>query len=183
MLFKGIVFIAVSIVMLLISRRTFIRKAPHGFFRFFAWETLLLIILLNIDRWFHDVFSIPQMVSWTLLSISIYLVADSVFLLISIGKPSRKRQDQSLFTLEKTTNLVASRVYRFIRHPMYSSLIFLTWGMFFKNMNLLVFGLSVLSTVLLVISALREEQENMDYFGADYGRYMAATKRFIPYVI
>jgi protein-S-isoprenylcysteine O-methyltransferase Ste14 len=34
--------------------------------------------------------------------------------------------------IEKTTILVTTGAYRYIRHPLYSSLLFLAWGIFFK---------------------------------------------------
>ena len=46
----------------------------HGFYRFFAWECIAAIIILNIDGWFVDPGSWHQLISWFLLVLSIALV-------------------------------------------------------------------------------------------------------------
>ena len=39
----------------------------HGFYRFFAWEAILGLFLLNVDFWFRDPFAWYQIIAWTLL--------------------------------------------------------------------------------------------------------------------
>ena len=60
------------------------------------------------------------------------LVAGAV-LLRRASKPGVVRVDEKLFKFEKTTELVTSGIFKYIRHPLYSSLIFLTWGIYFKH--------------------------------------------------
>ena len=98
------------------------------------------------------------------------------------GKPDDSRVDESLLGLEKTTQLVTGGIYRYIRHPMYSSLLFLGVGIFLKSPSLWGGGLLALGLVFLHLTALVEEQENIRYFGNGYIGYMARTKRFIPYI-
>ncbi|MFC1726412.1 methyltransferase family protein [candidate division KSB1 bacterium] len=88
----------------------------------------------------------------------------------------------SLLGIEKTTVLVTTGAYRYIRHPLYSSLLFLTWGAFFKHLSLLGITLAVISTVFLVITAKIEETENLRFFGEAYQSYMKKTKMFIPFI-
>ncbi|MCK7540462.1 MAG: hypothetical protein MZV63_61010 [Marinilabiliales bacterium] len=49
------------------------------------------------------------------------------------SKPGITRVDEKLFRFEKTTELVTSGIYRYIRHPMYSSLLLLAWGIWLKQ--------------------------------------------------
>jgi protein-S-isoprenylcysteine O-methyltransferase Ste14 len=78
---------------------------------------------------------------------------------------------------------VTSGIFRYIRHPMYSSLIFLDWGLFFKKTSWLTGNVALVACVLLVMTALAEERENTRYFGANYLEYMKRTRRFLPFLI
>ncbi len=180
---KIIIFIIISTFIMYVSRRSLRNFRAHGFYRFFAWEAMLIITLLNIDYWIYDPHSIQQIISWCLLIISIFLVIHGFKLLISIGRPDVERDDPSLIPVEKTTKLVTVGAYKYIRHPLYGSLLFLNWGIFFKHFSWIGFCLAVLATFFIVMTAKREEAENISYFGDDYREYMKRTKMFIPFVL
>ena len=149
-------------------------RRSHGFFRFFAWESILALVLLNAEYWFTEPFSISQIISWLLLCASVFLAVHGVHLLRVIGKPQGQ--------FENTTTLVKLGAYKFIRHPLYSSLLLLAWGVFFKHPSLLGGALALMATVFLVATARVEEMENSNKFGGEYAAYMKATKMFIPFV-
>lgn len=176
-------FVIFSTGLIFLSLPSFRRANSHGVFRFVGWEALLALLILNIPYWRDDPILPRQIVSWLFLAFSIYLAVESFYLLITRGKPGRERKDNTLLGLEKTTRMVTSRIYRFIRHPMYSSLIFLAWGAFLKQINWLTFSLTIVATVFLVIGAMQEERENIEYFGEQYKLYMVRTKRFIPFLV
>ena len=73
-------------------------------------------------------------------------------------------------------------LYKYIRHPLYSSLLFLTWGAFLKSPSWLGSGLVAVAMVCLVATARVEEAENIEYFGPVYQEYMKHTKMFVPFV-
>ena len=77
----------------------------------------------------------------------------------------------------------SSGIFRHVRHPMYSSLLFLAWGAYFKSCSWVALGLVVAATAALVATALAEERECRAYFGPAYRDYEARTKRFIPFVV
>jgi protein-S-isoprenylcysteine O-methyltransferase Ste14 len=173
---KFIIFAIASVIIIWVSWAPLqVRdRRSHGFFRFFAWESILALILLNVEYWFTEPFSMPQFISWLLLCASLFLVVHGVHLLRVIGKPRGQ--------FENTTALVKLGAYRFIRHPLYSSLLLLTWGVFFKHLSLLGSVLALVATAFLVATARIEEMENMNKFGEDYAAYMKTTKMFIPFV-
>jgi protein-S-isoprenylcysteine O-methyltransferase Ste14 len=179
---KLIVLLVVSAGFVWVSRRSLCNIRSHGFYRFFVWESILVLILINLSNWFYKPFSVYQIISWLLFIISLFLILHSYHLLVRIGKPSSKRKDPSLFGLEKTTELVTEGVYRYIRHPVYSSLLFLAWGVFFKNPSYIGIFLVGIATFFLIITAKMEEVENIKYFGDEYIAYMKHTKMFIPYI-
>jgi len=83
---------------------------------------------------------------------------------------------------EHTTSLVTTGIYRFIRHPMYASLLYLTLGIALKNPTPDSLFLAFLASWMLVRTVLREELENLKYFGEEYREYMKHTKRFVPWL-
>lgn len=180
--FKVILFVAASIGIGWVSRTSLRDLRSHGFYRFFAWEAILALVLLNLDYWFYAPFSPHQVVAWTLLTVSLILVIHGVHLLRMVGKPDSERDDASLLGVEKTTQLVTVGAYGYIRHPLYSSLLFLAWGVFFKHPAWVGVALALLATAFLTITAKIEEAENTRFFGAAYQTYMKRTKMFVPFL-
>ena len=113
--YKIVVFIVASAS--IVSRFCLRNYRSHGFYRFFAWEAILALILLNLDYWFYEPFRIPQLVSWLLLIASLYLVIRGMQLLGTAGKPGDRREDPSLLSLEKTTELDIVRFFYFLQLP------------------------------------------------------------------
>ena len=179
---KSIIFVVASAGILYFSRASLRSFGFHGFYRFFAWEAILALVLLNLDHWFYEPFSFTQIVSWLCLCLSLFLVIHGVQLLRMIGKPDDRRNDTSLIGMEKTTTFVTVGAYRYIRHPLYSSLLFLAWGVFLKSPSWPGGSLAIAATAFLTATAKVEETENTHYFGFAYREYMKQTKMFIPFL-
>lgn len=177
-----IVFVVASGVLVYISRASLLVPRSHGFYRFFAWECLLALFLVNVDVWFRTPFALHQILSWLMLMVSMFLVIHGVALLRRIGKPDETRDDTPMIAFEKTTTLVTEGAYRYIRHPLYSSLFFLSWGIFFKDPSWLGGLLAGAATVFLVATARIEEAENTRFFGPVYQEYIERTKMFVPFL-
>lgn len=172
-----------TIILIYISRASLRSPRSHGFYRFFAWESILVLFLLNVNFWFRDPFAWYQFIAWTLLCASLIPLGFGVHALRSRGKPIEERAgDSSLLAFEKTTALVTTGIYRYIRHPLYSSLLLLTWGIFFKLPSLPAGLFAFLSTTFLFTTARADEAECIQFFGTDYQEYMRRTKRFIPHL-
>jgi protein-S-isoprenylcysteine O-methyltransferase Ste14 len=175
-------FVIASAILVFVSRASLRDPRSHGFYRFFAWEAILALILLNVDSWFRDPLGWHQLISWPLLVVSLFLVIHGVQLLKQAGKQDPRRDDAPMLEFEKTTTLVSAGAYRYIRHPLYSSLLFLAWGLFFKNPAWLGAILALLATLFLVVTAKIEEAEDVRFFGPAYQAYMQQTKMFIPFL-
>lgn len=180
---KSAVFVLVTAVILYVSGRSLLDTRSHGFYRALAWEAILIVLLLNVDVWFRDPFSWHQVVSWLLLSVSGWLVVQATVSLRRRGKPDPQRDDAHLIGIEKTTALVTVGAYRFIRHPMYSSLLFLAWGTFFKAPSWAAGLAAAAGSLFLLATAKVEERENLRYFGRAYADYMKQTKLFVPFLL
>ena len=90
--------------------------------------------------------------------------------------------EPQLLAFEKTSTLVTTGIYRYIRHPLYSSLFLLAWGVFFKASTWIGGILAAAATVLLYVTARADEAECLQFFGSAYHNYMSRNKRFLPYV-
>ncbi|MHB9143104.1 MAG: methyltransferase family protein, partial [Paludibacter sp.] len=75
-----------------------------------------------------------------------------------------------------------SGVFKHTRHPLYGSLIFLSWAIFLKNPTLFLSVISLISTILLYYTSRYDEKECINYFGDKYSDYMKHTKMFIPFI-
>jgi protein-S-isoprenylcysteine O-methyltransferase Ste14 len=172
-----------SVPIIWFSRRSLLRPASHGFSRFFAFEAILGLVVINAPRWFVEPFRTQQVVSWLLLTASAVFVVWGVVLLRRFGRPRPRTEAAPEFQWENTTNLVTSGIYRYIRHPMYSSLLLLGWGTLLKSVSTTTLALAVIATVALAATARVEEQEDVARFGEKYREYMKRTRRFVPFVV
>ena len=172
---KGIIFGAVALMIILVSWPTLRRLRSHGFPRFFAFMAILGLFLFNMEHWFTDPFTPLHIVSWTLLTASLVLAVHGFYLLRVVGQPKDN--------IEDTTTLVQVGAYRYIRHPLYSSLLGLAWGICLKDLSPLSIGLALAATAALIATARIEEAENLQRFGEDYAAYMKTTRMFIPYLL
>jgi len=167
-------YIGWGILSLLLIGFTFIRPHPYRFPRFLAFESLLSLIFLNARFWFESPFSFVQIISWFFLGGSFALAAHGFTLIKTIGAPQGDFED--------TTTLITTGAYRYIRHPLYTSLFLGGMGAYLKNPSLL--GAILLGTTALgvMLTAYIEEQHNLKRFGKAYQTYIENTKRFIPYI-
>ena len=183
---RVIIFTILSAALAYVSRASLKAPSSHGFYRFFAWECILILFLLNFisfQQWFGDPLSVRQLVSWVLLIGCIVPGVYGVNLLRTQGKPdARRSHDAPLVWIEKTTDLVTTGVFKYIRHPLYGSLLLLAWGVFFKRPSWVAGGVVLGATAFLLATAKVEEVENIRYFGAAYREYMQHSKMFIPFV-
>ena len=175
-------FVVISALLLRISWRSLRVVGSHGSYRFFAWEAIVALVLINVGSWFTDPWSTLQVASWCLLLVSLVMLGGGVHLLVA-GKPASERQDPTLMSFEKTTALVTTGIYRHIRHPMYGSLLFLAWGAFLKGITWYSVCLVVVATSCLVATARADEVECVRYFGPSYQQYMRRSRMFVPWLV
>lgn len=137
---------------------------------------------MNIDFWFSNPFGTFQLIAWFLLFLSIYPGIAGFLMLRKFGESSEKINSDTDYKFEKTTKLVVAGIYKYIRHPMYASLLYLCWGIYFKQTGLIQFLLAVMISVFLFLTAKVEEKENLDKFGDEYLDYIKRSKMFVHYI-
>jgi len=150
-------------------------KRYHGIPRFFSFESIFILVLLNYKVWFHEPLSWHQILAWIFLFACIYPGIAGYILL--------KRKGRSENSFENTTSLVKTGVYRYIRHPLYCSLLLLGTGVMFKDPGTVQVVLGIVNAVAIYFTARIEEKEMMARFGSEYVEYMRDTKMFIPFIL
>ena len=174
-------FAAGSVLITWLSRKPLRHPGSHGFFRFFAWEGILALFVMNRQPWGEDPLAPHQMFSWVLLITSIVFVALGAAMLHSQGSAAAARADDTLYEFEKTTALVTTGIFAHIRHPMYASLLALAWGAFFQAPSWDGLAVAAVSTLFLGLTATADERECLAYFGQPYADYMRRPpRRFFP---
>lgn len=151
------------------------RPYRHRFPRFFAFISLIGLVLLNANSWFRNPFSFRQIVSWLFLAGSLGLALHGFHLLRTGGNP---KDD-----IEETTQLVSIGAYRFIRHPLYCSLLLGGVGAFLKEPSYVALILFLILAGFVFLTGKFEEVENLKRLGEKYEDYMETTKMFIPFLI
>ncbi|HAD05116.1 MAG: hypothetical protein A2005_02515 [Desulfuromonadales bacterium GWC2_61_20] len=178
---QSLAFLVGSALCIYISRKPLRNPRCHGFYRFFAFEAILVILLLNLPYWHHNLFAPYQLLSWAILLTSLAFVLSGLMQLKKEGGRQARNQQEN-FAFENTEKLVSGGIFRYIRHPMYASLLLLAWGGLFKHLSVLGLLASVTATLALLLTGLVEERENLAFFGAPYKAYMRRSKRFIPFL-
>jgi protein-S-isoprenylcysteine O-methyltransferase Ste14 len=109
-----------------------------------------------------------------------------VFLMGLILQALAMWQLGSLFTvrlgIQPGNELITTGVYRFIRHPGYTSYILSILGIGFMLSSIITSGLSIIVTLFLLWRIKYEEEMLLNQFGAEYRIYMESTKRLIPFI-
>jgi len=80
---------------------------------------------------------------------------------------------------KQNSKLITNGPYRFVRHPMYSSLILMMLGIAGYNgywLNIL----GVVCVLLAVMAKAKMEEDYLTQMFSDYAEYAAKTPRFIP---
>jgi len=172
-----------SAAIIWVSRASLRHPRSHGFPRLFAFEAIFALIVSNAPYWFEFPIATQQIVSWLFLVLSIIFVAWGVILLRRSGSSVSMPAESPMFGWENTEKLVTKGIYRYVRHPMYSSLLFLAWGALLKSITLSTLILAGVATLALVLTAKAEEAENLSRFGKDYRNYMRRTRLFVPFLL
>lgn len=178
-----ILFIICTAYFVRISWQALKNPGSHGFYRFFVFEGLTLLILLNQPYWFSEPSSLVHLFSWLLLVLSLVFILHSLMMIKKKGGYAEREDMPENFAFENTTALVKEGLYRYVRHPMYSSLLLLAWGAFLKHVTFFNIILVLVLSGLLVVVAKIEERENLSFFGREYEEYMQHTRMFIPWLV
>lgn len=78
--------------------------------------------------------------------------------------------------------LVTTGPYRYLRHPIYASIIYFVWAGQVQSPTLLSLSLAIIATAALFVRMIAEEYYLKERY-PEYSEYMKQAKRIIPFVI
>ena len=172
---KLTVFLIIAIMVFIKFRHALRSVTTHGLYVFFAFESLLGLLFVNMGFWTVHMVSFNQIISWIFLAVSAIIAIKGFYGLKKYGKPNDE--------WENTTVLIDCGIFRYIRHPLYSSLILLVIGILLKHVTFVSLVIGSICIFLLIIASLMEERENLKKFGDAYTTYKRTTMRYIPFVV
>lgn len=183
-MFSVILFLVLSTSLAAVCRKQLLKPKCHGFYRFFVFLGILFQICFLIDFLEIDPFSSRSLLSAALMLSSAGLVFLSYKTLQTLGGDREYRSEKpENFQFENTSEVVIDGVYKYMRHPMYSSLLFLIWGLYVQALSPVSLLISLASTTFLIATILTEEKENEEQFGTRYIEYKNNSKMLIPFII
>ena len=115
------------------------------------------IIILHFFRWeFIPQKQIIQVIPFYYFVGSVIIIIAFIILLVSIKDLGR---NLSPFPRPiNNSNLVTKGIYRFTRHPMYYSLIFISFGVFITKLSIYYLFLSIILSLIIKFKIALEEQ-------------------------
>jgi protein-S-isoprenylcysteine O-methyltransferase Ste14 len=91
------------------------------------------------------------------------------------------RNWSGVLELYEQHELVTEGPYRFVRHPMYTSVYLKGIGILLLSANWIVGGGYLAAVTLMYALRVRDEEQMMlEHFGEEYRSYMSRTARLVP---
>ena len=84
--------------------------------------------------------------------------------------------------IKQNASLITTGAYRYIRHPMYFSVLLMMLGIVVSKPTILSFVIFVLLIITLFMKAQKEEMLWMER-SCEYKTYMRHTKKIIPFIL
>jgi len=86
------------------------------------------------------------------------------------------------FSPEKSTELVVTGMFRYVRHPLYFGTLIFIAGIYLIFPSHTMLGVLILSYTYILIGSKLEERKLRNHFGQAYEDYAKKVKALIPYV-
>lgn len=132
--------------------------------------------IINPDVLIWAQFSLPSWAQW----LGVVLGLFSLPLIVWIQWALDVNFSTTLHVREEHT-LITRGPYRWVRHPMYTTLYIYLIGVLLMTSNWLIGGLQLIALSLIVVTRIRNEEATMiEKFGDRYRDYIRQTGRFLP---
>ncbi len=176
-------FVTATLLNTMYSWRSLHNPKVHGFYRFFIFQGVIFLLVINgsmgptlSPRWLKNF-------SQLLNAFAAFFVVAGYYQLRRSGNHTERIGFSENRHFENTARLIVAGIYRYIRHPMYGSLLLYAWGIYLGYPTMAGTPVVILATLAVYVAAKVEERENIAYFGNEYQEYMKTTKMFIPFIL
>jgi protein-S-isoprenylcysteine O-methyltransferase Ste14 len=145
------------------------------------WRIIVLVIVVGLSQgvargWIPRPTPFPYGVQLIGVPLTVLGIGFAIWARMTLGKNWGMPM-----TLREKPDLITGGPYAFVRHPIYTGIIFamlgtaFTFGAWWFFILLIAFG-------YFLISSRQEEKDMTQHFPDAYPAYMARTKRLIPFV-
>lgn len=147
------------------------------------WRVLVVILAILLIKYHKTkavllfAFLFESLFSFTIIgsALTILGLLGAVWARIYLG-----RNWSSYVTYKKEHELITTGPYKFVRHPIYSSIILMFIGTYLYYGSLIVLIIILVVGTGYIIRIRKEEEIMTNLFGKKYIEYMKSTKRLIP---
>jgi protein-S-isoprenylcysteine O-methyltransferase Ste14 len=135
------------------------------------YAPLLLIIMIGPITAIYDIWTIPHnKIITIIIGIIIFLIGTYIYFKWEI-----------FWSKTYKGQLVTKGIFQHIRHPHYTSLIIIAFGLAFFFYSLFALLISIISIPIMIWSIIDEEKYLIKQYGNDYKNFMKKTPwRMIP---
>ncbi len=135
------------------------------------YSPLLLIIMIGPLSWIFDVWKIPlDMIFCIFLGLIIFFIGAYIYFKWEI-----------FWYKTYKGQLVTEGIFQYIRHPHYTSLLIVGFGLSIFFCSLLAFVIAIIAIPIMICSIFDEEKLLKKQYGEDYIKYMKNVPwRLIP---
>jgi len=135
------------------------------------YSPLLLIIMIGPLSWIFGVWIIPiDMILCVILGLAIFLIGTYIYFKWEI-----------FWYKTYKGQLVTDGIFQYIRHPHYTSLLIIGFGLSVFFCSLSAFIIALIAVPIMILSIIDEEKLLKKQYGEDYIRYMKNVPwRLIP---
>lgn len=176
-----IILIVYWVISAFFVKKSIIRKDPKWMiFRFIVLIAIILIIEFNkTNTVYFSTFLFQSAFSFVILGSILTVVGlfGAIWARIYLG-----RNWSGYVTYKENHGLVTDGPYKFVRHPIYTSLILMFIGTILYYGSLFVFIIFIIMTSIFIWRIKREEKIMINLFGKKYLDYMKRTKKLIPLI-
>ena len=143
-------------------------------------------MMKRISKLFFPIFVATMLyllISGNLLSSSPFVIAIQI-LALALGIWARRTFLSGQFSTGAETKegqLLMTGPYKFIRHPIYTTVLVLVWSSVLGHPSLTTLIVSVIMTVVTVIRIVTEEELLRERYQG-YTNYSRTTKRIVPFI-
>ena len=145
----------------------------------FISRLLVFLQFLFLCLLFMPIYLIPVPYAWIFSFVSLSL---ALKLLLWTSVHNKLGNFNIIPEIKDGCKLIRSGPYKFIRHPMYTSVVLIALGVLGYWFAFFKIGVILGLILVMVFKAKREEQFWCEH-SAEYSRYQEKTKMFIPFVL
>lgn len=138
------------------------------------WTAALLLYVAGV-RWFDYAFSLPQWARWVGVLLMVLCLPLSQWIYRTLGVHFSKKLE-----LRPDHRLVDFGPYRYVRHPMYSTLFLCATATCLISASALVMVTTGAVVIVILLRIKSEESMLLERFGETYRRYQLRTGVLVP---